>query len=59
MAEGLLCATRATDPAEVVVETQGRPVSPDDEIRVVGDDGRPVPAGSRSAPTGCTRSASS
>ncbi len=45
MAEGLLCATRAGDPAEVVVETQGRPVSPDDELRVVDDDGREVPAG--------------
>src|SRR5437879_8762536 len=45
MAEGLLCATRRDDPVEVVVGTQGRPVSPDDEIRVVGDDGREVAPG--------------
>ncbi|MBD3003810.1 (2,3-dihydroxybenzoyl)adenylate synthase [Streptomyces sp. 5-10] len=35
MAEGLLTMTRADDPAEVVLGTQGRPVSPADEIRVV------------------------
>jgi 2,3-dihydroxybenzoate-AMP ligase len=45
MAEGLLCYTRHGDPEEVVVETQGRPASPDDEIRIVDDDGRPVPPG--------------
>ena len=45
MAEGLLCYTRHDDPEEVVVETQGRPVSPDDEIRVVGEDGQEVPPG--------------
>lgn len=45
MAEGLLCCTRRDDPVEVIVETQGRPVSPDDEIRVVDDAGRAVPAG--------------
>jgi 2,3-dihydroxybenzoate-AMP ligase len=45
MAEGLLCYTRRDDPVEVMVETQGRPVSPDDEIRIVDDEGRPVPHG--------------
>lgn len=45
MAEGLLCCTRASDPDEVKVETQGRPMCPDDEIRVVGDDGKPVAPG--------------
>jgi 2,3-dihydroxybenzoate-AMP ligase len=45
MAEGLLCCTRPDDPEDVVVETQGRPVSPDDEIRIVDDDGRDVPPG--------------
>jgi non-ribosomal peptide synthetase component E (peptide arylation enzyme) len=45
MAEGLLCYTRTDDPVEVIVETQGRPVSPDDEIRIVDDEGRPVPYG--------------
>ncbi len=45
MAEGLLCYTRPGDPDEVVTETQGRPISPDDEIRVVDDDGREVADG--------------
>ena len=45
MAEGLVCCTHKSDPEEVLVETQGRPVSPDDEIRVVDDDGREVPPG--------------
>jgi 2,3-dihydroxybenzoate-AMP ligase len=45
MAEGLLCATRRGDPEDVIVETQGRPVSPDDEIRVVDEDGKDVAAG--------------
>ena len=45
MAEGLVCCTRKGDAQEVLVETQGRPVSPDDEIRVVDDDGREVPPG--------------
>ena len=45
MAEGLLCCTRHGDPEEVVVETQGRPVSPDDEIRVVGEDGDDIAPG--------------
>ncbi|MET9423799.1 AMP-binding protein [Streptomyces sp. NPDC006540] len=45
MAEGLLTFTRDDDPAEVVLRTQGRPVSPADEIRVADQDGRPVPRG--------------
>jgi len=45
MAEGLLNYTRLDDPDDVVVETQGRPLSPADEILVVGPDGRPVPDG--------------
>ena len=45
MAEGLLCCTRHDDPVEVVVETQGRPVSPDDEIRVVDEHDKDVAAG--------------
>jgi 2,3-dihydroxybenzoate-AMP ligase len=35
MAEGLLCFTRLDDPEEVVVHTQGRPASADDEVRIV------------------------
>ena len=45
MAEGLLCCTHRDDPVEVIVGTQGRPVSPDDEIRVVDDDGHEVAPG--------------
>jgi mycobactin salicyl-AMP ligase len=45
MAEGLLNFTRLDDPAEVVAETQGRPLCPDDELRIVDEQGRPVPAG--------------
>jgi 2,3-dihydroxybenzoate-AMP ligase len=45
MAEGLLCATRPDDPEEVVVETQGRPMSPDDEIRIVDEAGADVAPG--------------
>jgi len=35
MAEGLLNCTRLDDPDELVCTTQGRPISPDDELRVV------------------------
>jgi 2,3-dihydroxybenzoate-AMP ligase len=45
MSEGLLCLTRLDDPPEVVNHTQGRPISPDDEIRVVDAYGEPVPPG--------------
>jgi mycobactin salicyl-AMP ligase len=45
MAEGLLCYTRPGDPPEVVDLTQGRPLSGDDELRIVDEAGRPVPVG--------------
>ncbi|WP_225726899.1 MULTISPECIES: (2,3-dihydroxybenzoyl)adenylate synthase [unclassified Nocardia] len=45
MAEGLVNYTRLDDPDEIVIETQGRPMSPMDEIRVVDDEDRPVPVG--------------
>ena len=45
MAEGLLNYTRLDDPDEVVVGTQGRPLSPADEILIVGPDDQPVPDG--------------
>ncbi len=45
MAEGLLNFTRLDDPDHVIEETQGRPVSPADEVRVVDDAGRDVPRG--------------
>ncbi|WP_153100886.1 salicylate synthase [Paraburkholderia hayleyella] len=45
MAEGLLCCTALDDPPHVVSNTQGRPLSPDDELRVVDAALRDVPAG--------------
>jgi 2,3-dihydroxybenzoate-AMP ligase len=45
MAEGLLNYTRLDDPDDVVVGTQGRPLSPADEIVIVGPDDQPVPDG--------------
>ncbi|MFU0504816.1 (2,3-dihydroxybenzoyl)adenylate synthase [Pseudaminobacter sp. NGMCC 1.201702] len=42
MAEGLVNYTRLDDPEEIIVETQGRPISPDDEILIVDDEGNPV-----------------
>jgi 2,3-dihydroxybenzoate-AMP ligase len=35
MAEGVLCCTRPDDPPEVALTSQGRPLSPADELRVV------------------------
>ncbi|MEG2804274.1 AMP-binding protein [Stenotrophomonas sp.] len=45
MAEGLVNYTRLHDPLDCVVNTQGRPISPDDEVLVVDDHGHPVAAG--------------
>jgi 2,3-dihydroxybenzoate-AMP ligase len=45
MAEGLVNYTRLDDPEEIIVETQGRPISADDEIRILDEDGQPVPDG--------------
>ncbi|TQM36832.1 (2,3-dihydroxybenzoyl)adenylate synthase [Pseudonocardia cypriaca] len=45
MAEGLLMFVRLDDPDDVRRETCGRPICPDDEVRLVDDDGRDVPPG--------------
>ncbi len=46
MAEGLVNYTRAGDPDAVCFTTQGRPISPDDEIRILDpESGAPVPEG--------------
>lgn len=45
MAEGLLNFTRPDDPEDVIVGTQGRPMSPADEVVLVDADGDPVPDG--------------
>lgn len=43
--EGVLTLTRPADPDETALTTHGRPLSPDDQIRVVGADGEEVPDG--------------
>jgi len=45
MAEGLVNYTRLDDDETLIVETQGRPISPDDEILILDDAGAPVPEG--------------
>lgn len=45
MAEGLVNYTRLDDPEDIVIHTQGRPISPDDEVRVVDESGAPVADG--------------
>ncbi|MGH9785271.1 MAG: (2,3-dihydroxybenzoyl)adenylate synthase [Terriglobia bacterium] len=45
MAEGLVNMTRLDDPSDVIRETQGRPISSGDEIKIVDDEGREVQAG--------------
>ncbi|OKJ94058.1 (2,3-dihydroxybenzoyl)adenylate synthase [Amycolatopsis sp. CB00013] len=45
MAEGLLTLTRLGDAPEVLLGTQGRPLSEEDEIRIVGPDDRDVADG--------------
>ncbi|MFE7186491.1 AMP-binding protein [Streptomyces erythrochromogenes] len=44
-AEGPLVLTLPADPGESVLCAQGRPLSPDDEIRIVGAGGEDVPDG--------------
>ncbi|MGW1786063.1 (2,3-dihydroxybenzoyl)adenylate synthase [Streptomyces sp. NPDC002143] len=45
MAEGLIMFVRLDDDDEIRRETCGRPVCPDDEIRLIDDDGNEVPPG--------------
>lgn len=45
MAEGLVNYTRLDDDRDVIIETQGRPMSSFDEVRVVDDDDQPVRTG--------------
>jgi 2,3-dihydroxybenzoate-AMP ligase len=45
MSEGMLFFVRLDDPEEVLLETCGRPLSPDDEVRLVDEDGREVAPG--------------
>ncbi|HSV80562.1 MAG TPA: AMP-binding protein [Ramlibacter sp.] len=45
MSEGLLMFVRSGDPDEVQLETCGRPVCADDELRLIDDEGADVPDG--------------
>ncbi|WP_050932928.1 (2,3-dihydroxybenzoyl)adenylate synthase [Vibrio harveyi] len=45
MAEGLVNYTRLDDPESVIVTTQGRPMSPADELLILDEMGNPVPQG--------------
>lgn len=45
MSEGLLCLTSLDDPPELIAATQGRPLSPGDEIRIVDENDELVPQG--------------
>ena len=45
MAEGLVNYTRLDDPEETIINTQGRPMSPYDEIRVVDEEDQEVELG--------------
>jgi 2,3-dihydroxybenzoate-AMP ligase len=47
MAEGLINTTRLDDPHDVIVQTQGRPVSRGDHVRVVDEEGNILPVGRR------------
>ncbi|WP_211745684.1 (2,3-dihydroxybenzoyl)adenylate synthase [Paenibacillus sp. Marseille-Q4541] len=45
MAEGLVNYTRLGDPEHVIVRTQGRPISPADEVRIVDEEDKDVEIG--------------
>ncbi|HEY9532404.1 MAG TPA: AMP-binding protein [Burkholderiales bacterium] len=45
MSEGTLFFVRLDDPEDVKLETCGRPICPDDEVRLVDDEGREVADG--------------
>jgi 2,3-dihydroxybenzoate-AMP ligase len=45
MSEGMLMFVRLDDPQDVAQETVGRPVSPDDEVRLLDDDDREILGG--------------
>ncbi len=45
MSEGMLFFVRSNDPEDVRLETVGRPISPDDEVRLLDDDDREVAFG--------------
>src|SRR5437879_13270993 len=50
MSEGMLFFVRPDDPQEGKLETCGRPICPDDEVRLVDDEGREVGPGDDGQP---------
>lgn len=47
MAEGLVNYTRLDDPIEIIVSTQGRPISAHDQVKVVDEEGNSVLVGEK------------
>lgn len=45
MAEGLVNYTNLNDPVEIIVSTQGKPLSAGDEIKIIDENGKHVPNG--------------
>lgn len=45
IAEGLICCTSLDDSEEVIVTTQGKPISASDEVRIVNEEGEDVALG--------------
>jgi 2,3-dihydroxybenzoate-AMP ligase len=45
MSEGMLMFVRPEDPEEDRLETVGKPICPDDEVRLIDDEGNDVPQG--------------
>ncbi|MBV7413129.1 (2,3-dihydroxybenzoyl)adenylate synthase [Aeromonas sp. sif2433] len=45
MAEGLVNYTRLDDPDDKIIHSQGRPMCPDDEVRILDEEGNPVAPG--------------
>jgi 2,3-dihydroxybenzoate-AMP ligase len=45
MSEGTIMFVRTTDPEDVQLETVGRQICEDDEVRLIGEDGKKVPFG--------------
>ena len=45
MGEGFVCATYPDDPRDIILNTQGRTVSPGDILKIVDENDREVPHG--------------
>ena len=45
VAEGLICFTSLDDEEEIIYTCQGQPISPEDEVKIVNENGREVAAG--------------